>query len=130
MATKPSKFQGIFQPDEESGEEAVVEKTPLQSIAPVTEPETTLEPPTVPGEIILEQESVPNRRTGRPATGKKSDPNYRQVTAYVRKELYRNVTDTLYDESRGRDDTKRKEFSELVDELLERWWRERNHQVT
>lgn len=130
MATKPSKFQSIFQTDEESVEEAVVEEAPLQSIAPVTEPETTPEPLTVPEEIVPEQESVPNRRTGRPATGKKSDPNYRQVTAYVRKELYRNVTDTLYDESRGRDDTKRKEFSELVDELLEQWWRERNHQVT
>jgi len=46
------------------------------------------------------------------------------VTAYVRKDLYRTVTDALYDDARGRD-TKRQEFSELVDELLERWCRER-----
>lgn len=120
MATKPSKFQSIFEPDEEP----VVEETP-QSIAPVTKPETTPEPLTVPGEIIPEQGSMPNRRAGRPATGKKSDPNYRQVTAYVRKDLYREVTDALYDESRGQD-MKRKEFSELVDELLEQWRQARN----
>lgn len=78
----------------------------------------------VPEQNVPEQRSDVPRRTGRPATGKKSDPNYRQVTAYVLKDLYKNVSDALYDESRGRD-TKRKEFSELVDELLEQWWRER-----
>ena len=123
MATKPSKFQSIFEPDKE----AVVEETPLQAIVPVTEKEA---PPThlpVLEQKVSEQRSEPPRRTGRPATGKKSNPNYRQVTAYVRKDLYRDVTDALYDESRGRD-TKRREFSELVDELLEHWWQIRNTQ--
>lgn len=68
---------------------------------------------------------VTAQRNGRPATGKKSDPNYRQVTAYVRKTLYREVSEALYDDSRGRD-TKPKEFSELVDELLEEWRNKRN----
>jgi len=124
VASKPSKFRGIFQADEEPA----VEEPTLQVIPPVTEQPATPQPLPAPSEIVPEEGSVANRRTGRPATGKKSDPNYRQVTAYVRKDLYRNVTDTLYDESRGRD-TKRKEFSELVDELLEQWWRERNHQA-
>ncbi len=114
MATKPSKFSSIFQPEEEPA----VEETPVQAIAPVVEKEPAPTPLPVPG-----QGSEAPRRAGRPA-GKKSNPSYRQVTAYVRKDLYRDVTDALYDESRGRD-TKRKEFSELVDELLEQWWRER-----
>lgn len=121
MATKPSKFQSIFENDEEP----VVEVTPVQAVTPVTEQPPTPETLPMQNDNGLEEESAPNRRTGRPATGKKSDPNYRQVTAYVRKDLYRDVTDALYDESRGRD-TKRKEFSELVDELLESWWKERS----
>lgn len=77
---------------------------------------------------VPEQDSETPRRTGRPVTGKKSDKkHYRQVTTYVRRDLYGNVTDALYDDSRGRD-AKRKEFSELVDELLEQWWQERSSQ--
>jgi len=116
VATKPSKFRGIFQADEEP----VVEETTLRPVTPVTEQPAAPEPVSAPSEITPEEGSATNRRSGRPATGKKSDPNYRQVTAYVRKDLYRDVTDALYDDSRGQD-TKRKEFSELVDELLERW---------
>lgn len=65
-----------------------------------------------------------NARPGSAATGNKSDPNDRHVTAYVRNDLYRNATDALYEESRGLD-SKRRKFSELVDELLEQWWRNR-----
>ena len=39
----------------------------------------------------------------------------------MRKDLHKNVSDALYDESRGRVDAKRKEFSELLNELLEDW---------
>lgn len=124
MATKRSKFESIFQADEE----LTSEETTALVVAPVVEEQSAPTPLPLPAPDVSEPESDAPRRTGRPATGKKSDPNYRQVTAYVRKDLYRNVTDTLYDESRGRD-TKRKEFSELVDELLEQWWRERNHQA-
>jgi len=103
MAGKPSKFTGLFgaAPD------------PPAEITRVVLVETE-SPPASP--------AVPP--AGRRASGKKSDPRYKQVTAYVRKDLYRTVTDALYDDARGRD-TKRQEFSELVDELLERWCRER-----
>lgn len=120
MATKPSKFQSIFQPEEEP----IIEEKLTPAVVPVIEEAPAPTPLPVPEQNAPEQGSESPRRTGRPATGKKSDPNYRQVTAYVRKDLYRNVTDALYDESRGLD-TKRKEFSELVDELLERWWQDR-----
>ncbi len=122
MATKPSKFQSIFQADEEPAPE----ETTALVVASVVEAQAESPPLVAPDQTVPEsgQGSDAPRRTGRPATGKKSDPNYRQVTAYVRKDLYRNVTDALYDQARGRD-TKRKEFSELVDELLERWWQER-----
>lgn len=121
MATKPSKFRGIFEPTEEP----VPEETPAQPSAAAAAPTSLPALPAAIRESTPEEGSERSRRTGRPASGKKSDPNYRQVTAYVRKDLYRDVTDALYDEVRGRD-AKRKEFSELVDELLARWWQERN----
>lgn len=61
------------------------------------------------GETFPEQEGTPPRRTGRPAIGEKSGPNYCPVTAYVQKNPYRDVTEALYDDSRGRD-AKPKEF--------------------
>jgi hypothetical protein len=116
VATKPSKFSSIFLNEEEP----VVENTPVRALAPATEQPLTPELLAIPNDKNPEAGSAPNRRTGRPATGKKSDPNYRQVTAYVRKDLYREVTDALHDDNRGRD-TKPKEFSQLVDELLKEW---------
>ncbi len=120
MATRRSKFQSIFVSEDSEPE---VASAPEQAAPLVTEVPT---PTPIAAEegTSSEAEGSVLRRTGRPAIGKKSNPNYRQVTAYIRKDLYRDVTDMLYDEGRGRD-TKRKEFSELVDELLERWRQER-----
>jgi hypothetical protein len=51
---------------------------------------------------------------GRPK-GKRSDPAYEQVTAYIPGELYRNVRIGLLQDARGQ------EFSELVADLLSAW---------
>jgi hypothetical protein len=56
----------------------------------------------------------PAPRQGRPP-GKRSDPAYEQVTAYIPKALYRDVRIRLLQE--GQD----QEFSELVAELLSAW---------
>ncbi len=120
MVTRPSKFQSIFASEAPESEVASApELTP-----PLVKEGSIPTLLAVEGENASEAECSASRRTGRPAIGKKSNPNYRQVTAYIRKDLYRDVTDMLYDEGRGRE-TKRKEFSELVDELLERWRQER-----
>ena len=55
------------------------------------------------------------RRVGRPPGGKKSSADYVQVSAYVRKRLYRDVKIALLMDDDGRD------FSELVDGLLAGW---------
>lgn len=44
--------------------------------------------------------------------GKRSHPDYAQVTAYVRKDTHEEVMRAIY---------KRREFSELVEELLIDW---------
>jgi hypothetical protein len=51
---------------------------------------------------------------GRPA-GKRTDPDYAQVTAYIRKDTHHAVKLRLMQENQGR------EFSELVQELLAEW---------
>jgi hypothetical protein len=51
---------------------------------------------------------------GRPA-GKRTDPDYSQVTAYIRKSTHHGVKLRLLQEGQGR------EFSELVEELLAGW---------
>jgi hypothetical protein len=58
--------------------------------------------------------ALPSRRPGRPP-GKKSDPAYEQVTAYIPRKLYGRVRGVLWN------DHDRKEFSALVAELLTEW---------
>jgi hypothetical protein len=53
-------------------------------------------------------------RRGRP-NGKRSNADFQQVTAYVRRDTYRRVSIKLLDrENKG-------EFSELIEELLQKW---------
>ena len=47
--------------------------------------------------------------------GKRSDPDYEHVSAYIRKETYRNVKIALLQEAEKRD------FSDLVEALLTDW---------
>ena len=51
---------------------------------------------------------------GRPR-GKRSDPDFEQVTAYIRKHTHQGVKIALLQESKGQ------EFSELVEGLLAKW---------
>jgi hypothetical protein len=55
----------------------------------------------------------------RKATGKRSDPNYVQVGAYIPAQLNKQVKRQLVDTDQN--------FSDLVTELLERWIQ--NHKV-
>lgn len=52
------------------------------------------------------------RRVGRPA-GKRSDPNFQQVTVLLHQDTYREARKRLLDE--------RKEVSTLINELLDEW---------
>lgn len=56
-------------------------------------------------------------KRGRP-NGKRSNAEFQQVTAYVRRDTYRRVSMKLLDrESKG-------EFSGLIEELLQKWLKE------
>lgn len=53
----------------------------------------------------------PTRASKRPA-GKRSDPDYTQITAYIRRGTHEDVMRAIY---------KRQELSELIEELLAGW---------
>lgn len=62
----------------------------------------------------LSHQGQPAKRRGRPP-GKRSNPDYEQVTAYIRSGTYLSVKKTLLDDPKSRD------FSTLLEELLVRW---------
>ena len=64
------------------------------------------------GKAAPAPEAEPKKRQ-RKATGKRSDPNYLQVGAYIPIELNKRVKRRLVDTD--------KDFSELVAELLDQW---------
>lgn len=81
----------------------VPEVTQLPGPAPIrvdAEPLATFPPPAAAPAAALK-------------TGKRSDPNYRQISTYVRGDLYKKVRKRLTDEER--------DFAEILDELLEKW---------
>lgn len=86
-----SKFSGLLKRPTED----VEEETPAQ---PAAAPASAPPAPT------------PTRQT---ATGKRSDPAYTQVSAYVRKDTLKRVKRLLIDEEQ--------DFGELVEELLQGW---------
>lgn len=65
---------------------------------------------------IVDEKSQPAKK-GRPK-GKRSNPDFEQVTAYVRSKTYRQTKIALLQQEELED------FSELVEELLSEWLRE------
>ena len=55
---------------------------------------------------------APAPRASKRLTGKRSDPAYTQITAYIRKDTHEGVMRAIY---------KRQEFSELIEDLLAGW---------
>lgn len=84
-----SKFDGILS---------------VKSATARQEPERELKTPQKPS-------PEPKKGKSRPA-GKRSDPDYTQITAYIRKETHENVMRKIY---------KRQELSELIEDLLDQW---------
>jgi hypothetical protein len=87
-----SKFKGILERAKEREPARVVEEVPPPAPAPAVAP----------------------KKRGRPS-GKRSDTEYVQVTAYIHKDRHRDVKIELLRSGDGLD------FSELVDSLLAEW---------
>jgi hypothetical protein len=90
MTAKVSKFQAVLS-SREASEELQEEAT----------------------DLVMKDLPVPSpvAKMGRPK-GKRSNPDYTQVTAYIRQDTYKDVRVLLLQQGNGQ------EFSELVEELL------------
>jgi hypothetical protein len=67
--------------------------------------------------------TAPAQRTGRPAgKGKSSDPAFRQVTAYIPRELHDHATIALRLANQVRIDADKEDFSDLLTRLLADWY--------
>ena len=62
---------------------------------------------------------VEPKRRGRPP-GKRSDPDFEQITAYIRRDTHHSVKVALLQEGKGQ------EFSELMESLLAKWLKSRS----
>lgn len=100
-----SKFRGVL--DAARGREQEEGDAPTAAARKGTRKKPTSSPP-----------SAIKRGRGRP-TGKRSDPDFEQVTSYIRRQTYANVKIELIREGQ------RREFSELVEELLSKWLKSR-----
>ncbi len=65
-----------------------------------------------------------NRAGGK---GKSSDPNFKQVTAYIPKDLHTNASIALRLANQLRIDTEKEDFSELLTRLLVDWYEKQNY---
>lgn len=93
---------------------------PAQTTAPAKE---TVLKPTPEEKPVAEVKPEPTKKRGRPATGKRSDPDWIGRTYYVRKETDFDVEDELIKLKRSGINLDK---SELVDFLLAAWVRWRN----
>lgn len=98
-----SKFKGILNAAKEREPEPEPEKQNQDSV--VNQPQ-------------LVAESQPSQKRGRPK-GKRSHPDYEQVTAYIRRDTHRAAKIALLNEG------EEQEFSELIQALLEQWLKSR-----
>jgi hypothetical protein len=86
-------------------EHSTIITTPAPEVAEVIISREIVPPEPVHSELAAPEQPV--------RVGKRSDPNYRQISTYVRAELYKAVKKRLTDEER--------DFSDLLDQLLVRW---------
>ncbi len=103
-----NKFSGFFEARREEPQQST---DPLPApVTPATE--TPMVNPTV-------QRSLASASRGRPATGKRSNPDYQQVSCFVRKETYQEAQVELLRQG------KKQDFSDLVDDLVSQWLQKR-----
>ena len=91
------------------------EQTNQQPIA--SQPTVNQQPTNGPTQEVVKQNSQPKpaKRGRPPGVGKRNNPDYEQVSAYLNREVYRSVQIRLLQMNR------RGEFSELVEFLLKKW---------
>jgi hypothetical protein len=108
-----SKFKGIL--DAAKGREPEPEPENQSQETEIQLPEVQ-QPEKVERKPVAQLQTEPPKR-GRPKA-KRSDPDYEQVTAYIKRNTHTAVKIELLKDSQNGE---KREFSELVQDLLEQW---------
>lgn len=117
--TKGNKFSFLVTQREDTPAESKVESTTPPEVdvpmfsSPKAQTRSRKAPPTPTkaSEVSEPVTAEPIKKMGRPR-GKRSDPDYEQVTAYIRRDTHQAIKIHLLQEGGGR------EFSELIQDLL------------
>lgn len=88
------------------------------------EPEVAAEPETTADEAPNEEKLQERRGPGRPR-GRRSDPDYTQISAYVPLDLYLEVQELLLKERKLKRQRRATDVSGLVEQLLREWVNQR-----
>lgn len=92
------------------------EDSPVDNAAVVAAPsEPAPPPPPSPAPLPVATSSNANAVEKRVRSGKSSDPKYGQFSVWIRKDTRKKAGRALDDDDTGQD------FSELIQELLEKW---------
>jgi hypothetical protein len=109
-----SRFTDLLQAHKGTSEATEEQEAPPSPALPEPAPEPEPKPQAKAKTNGQPKSSTADKPRGRPK-GKRSDPDYMQVTAYIREATYDAVKVTLLTKKKGL------EFSELVEELLAKW---------
>ena len=99
-----------------------VKKSKVKKVNKQIETETTTPP-------ALAQEAQPKKGPGRPP-GRRSNPAYTQISAYVPLDLILSVQETLAQEQRQQKQRTARPVSDLVEELLQNWLKKRHREMS
>jgi len=129
-AEEESFYDAFLTPTQERAQPAVTTDDEPETSAPAATPSAddtlTVTPATIdpireqeavaemPGDDVAAQAGVPQANTGR-GVGRRRDPSYMQASAYVPRQLRRQVDRALLNDPGERD------YSELIEELLQQW---------
>ena len=119
MSNKFASIINAKKAQEEQPVELAEEVEPTPTPAPPPEPKAKASRKAPPSPTPAAAVPVQVQRRGRPAVGKRSDPSFEQVTAYIRRDTYQAIKIALLQEGDRRD------FSDLTEELLGQWLKSR-----
>ena len=111
--TRASEAEAAAAPETQGAREAAA----TSDAPPAPKPRSSARVAQAPAEPVRDIAPAPEatrRPRGRPR-GKRSDPEFEQITAYLSRQTYRDTKIALLQEGR------RREFSQLVEELLQQW---------
>ena len=126
MIETTNKFAAILsarqKPDVEKTSVQVQTEPPDVTVSPVPTQRQKRMKPMTPAVTTNATEEISAPVVPVQGRGKRSDPNFRQITAYIPQRLHDNATIALRLANQTRLDAEKEDFSDLITRLLANWY--------